>query len=623
MKPTPPSASRIKLRLVVVAVLLAGLLVTAGVVQFAKTQVARSIRREFDFASSEIQEKIVERISAHEQGLRSAAAFFAHASDVTRTEWQRFAVNQKIDQHLPGIQGLGFALLIPREKLAQHVQEVRAEGFPDYQVRPAGEREIYSSIIFIEPFTGRNLRAFGYDMLSEAVRRAALERARDQDVAALSGKVQLVQETDQDIQAGTLMFVPVYRHGMPTETVTQRRAAIRGWVYSPYRMPDLLRGILGRADLRDARRIHLKIFDGEQASAAMLLYDSQPDATQPSGGPARLNLQRRVVVAGRLWTLQYATPVDPTAYGVVWLVLLSGTSITLLLAGFVFNLLNTRFKAEQIASQLTQELLVKMAQHWTIIQTAMDGFWVTDLEGRILEVNAAYCRMSGYRTPELLAMRVTDLEVGPAANAMAARIPKIMAQGAGRFESCHRRKDGSVFEVEISVQYQPSTGGRLMAFLRDITQRKQAEAALRVSESQLQAILESSVDGLLVVDNNGKVIKANRHFAELWRIPLSVLEGHNDKALLAFVLEQVADPEAFLKGVQALYESDKSLTDTLAFNDGRVFERYSIALRIDGNVLGRVWSFRDITARKLAAEQLQANNRQLQEALAKLQQPPK
>ena len=101
-----------------------------------------------------------------------------------------------------------------------------------------------------------------------------MEVARDSNVAMLTGRVLLVQETSKDVQSGTLMYVPVYRNGMPANTVEQRRAAILGWVYSPYRMNDLMRGILGQWDDILPDRIHLRIYD-YTASANNLLFDSQ------------------------------------------------------------------------------------------------------------------------------------------------------------------------------------------------------------------------------------------------------------------------------------------------------------------------------------------------------------
>ncbi|MEI7673965.1 MAG: CHASE domain-containing protein, partial [Deltaproteobacteria bacterium] len=226
-------------------VLVIGLLTTAAVSLYGKSAADRIAEQEFIAECSEIQEKIVARLDDHARILRSGAALFKVSDRVTRENWRIFIERQQVQKVLPGIQGVGFSLLIPRAELARHTQGIRQEGFPAYKVRPEGDREVYSSIIYLEPFADRNLRAFGYDMFSEPVRRAAMGRARDMDTVALSDKVILVQETGKDVQAGVLMYVPVYRNGMPTETVEQRRAAIRGWVYSPYRMNDLLRGILG------------------------------------------------------------------------------------------------------------------------------------------------------------------------------------------------------------------------------------------------------------------------------------------------------------------------------------------------------------------------------------------
>ena len=597
------------------SVLLVGLLVTALVVQDAKMQFDRSARREFDFVCSEIQDKIVDRLKAHEQILRSGAAFFAAANDITRQDWRRFTTQLNLEQDLPGIQGVGFELLIPRARLAQHIQEVRAEGFPGYRVWPEGERDVYSAVIYLEPFTNRNCRVLGYDGLSEPVRRAALERARDDGVAALSGKIELVQETGQDIQAGTLMYVPVYHQGMPTGTVDQRRAALRGWVYSPYRMTDLLRGILGQADLVDTYRIHLKIFDGTQASAAALLYDSQSGANQPSGRTARLSLQQTVVLAGCHWTLHYTAIDSPAGDGIVWFVLLGGTSLTLLLAGFVFNLLNTRSKAEQIAQLLTQELRVSAEHQRTILQTAMDGFWVTDMQGQILEANAAYCQMSGYRPPELLALRVTDLEVGYAASDIAARIQQVVAQGAARFESRHRRKDGSEFDVEISIQYQPTGGGRLVAFLRDITVRKQAQVQLLEATEQAQqktAFLRSIMES-----PKGVIIFAlDRHYRYTEFTPLHQTTIRNiwgrEIELGLNILEVISDP-ADREKAKANFDrtlAGEHLLIVEEYGDSaherRSYEnRYSPVFDRGGAIVGLTVFVIDISDRKRAEAELQ------------------
>ena len=118
----------------------------------------------------------------------------------------------------------------------------------------------------------------------------------------------------------------------------------------------------------------------------------------------------------------------------------------------------------------------------------------------------------------------------------------------------------------------------------------------------LRATIESTADGILVVDNDGQTTLANHRFAEMWRIPQEVVETRSDDRLLAFVLDQLQDPEAFLAKVKELYHTSRQDFDTLLFKDGRVFERYSRPLMNDGRVAGRVWSFRDVTDRRMSEE---------------------
>jgi PAS domain S-box-containing protein len=134
--------------------------------------------------------------------------------------------------------------------------------------------------------------------------------------------------------------------------------------------------------------------------------------------------------------------------------------------------------AALMRTQAEEALRASEERHRAILETAMNGFWLVDIQGRLLQVNEAYCRMSGYSAVELLALRIPDLESAETADDCAAHIQTVMAQGEDRFESRHRRKDGSVFDVEVSVQYQPGESGAFVVFLRDITERKRFDQAL-------------------------------------------------------------------------------------------------------------------------------------------------
>ena len=156
-------------------------------------------------------------------------------------------------------------------------------------------------------------------------------------------------------------------------------------------------------------------------------------------------------------------------------------------------------------------------------------------------------------------------------------------------------------ELELDNNKQPL---RLKGTISDITERKHTEEASLKSKIELRAILESTADGILAVDQDGKVIKTNNRFAELWRIPETLINSADDEALLTFVLNQLISPEEFLNKVHELYNSTDEDLDTLIFKDGRVFERFSTPLLMGDKINGRVWSFRDITKQKQAEETL-------------------
>ncbi|MFO1519793.1 MAG: PAS domain S-box protein [bacterium] len=142
--------------------------------------------------------------------------------------------------------------------------------------------------------------------------------------------------------------------------------------------------------------------------------------------------------------------------------------------------------------------------------------------------------------------------------------------------------------------------------------RKKAEQETEKSLSLLQATLESTADGILVVDSDGKWTSFNLKFLEMWRIPASITRSRDDEAALNFVLDQLSNPEDFLKKVRELYDHPESLSyDLVEFKDGRIFERFSQPQHIGKKSLGRVWSFRDVTQRRKAEEALKKSESRL------------
>ncbi len=237
-------------------------------------------------------------------------------------------------------------------------------------------------------------------------------------------------------------------------------------------------------------------------------------------------------------------------------------------------------------------------------ENAADGVIMVDADGHIAMVNGAAARMLGYTEEELLGQTVDTLVPRPShqahrehrASFFAQARPRPMAVGTNLRA---RRKDGSEFPVDINLTpLRAGNGSLVAATIRDISERKRAEEALRESEETLKSTIESTADGILVVNNAGQVVHTNQRFADMWRMPAALLATRDDDKLLEFRLSQLQNPEAALSRVRELHESSHEALDTLDFKDGRAFERYSRPLMLDERIAGRVWSFRDVTERE-------------------------
>lgn len=306
-----------------------------------------SANSRFDARVNSVQKAIVERMEAYEQVLRGGVGLFSASTQVDRAEWNTYVKQLGVREYYPGIQGIGFSKHVRPDDLDSHVQEIRSEGFPDYRLWPEGNRAVYTAIVFLEPFDFRNRRAFGFDMMSEPTRRAAMEQARDTGAAAVSGKVILKQETETDVQAGFLTYLPVYTNGQSTTTVEERRSALFGYVYSPFRMDDLMHGILDQ----DESALSLTVYDGKTASPDALTYSS--GEANPS---ARFTRTISVDLTGRTWTLNIVSlpQFESTLpLGKSRVILISGALITLLVMIVAWLIGNTGARALRLAQDMT------------------------------------------------------------------------------------------------------------------------------------------------------------------------------------------------------------------------------------------------------------------------------
>lgn len=179
-------------------------------------------------------------------------------------------------------------------------------------------------------------------------------------------------------------------------------------------------------------------------------------------------------------------------------------------------------------NQVTQILRDNNDAYRSILAATRDGFWIVSSEGKLLDVNQRYTEQSGYSREELLNMHIIDLEARKSPEEHVIHIKRIIETGVDQFESVHRRKDGTLWHVEISVTYLKSNGGIFYAFLRDISERKQAENRLRESEEMLRAITDNTNTVIFIKDLAGQYLFVNRLFEELFHITNAAIRGKTD-----------------------------------------------------------------------------------------------
>lgn len=243
-----------------------------------------------------------------------------------------------------------------------------------------------------------------------------------------------------------------------------------------------------------------------------------------------------------------------------------------------------------------------------ILENIEDGYYEVDLTGKYLFCNEAYAKIHGLAKEELIGISYKGVSQDPSNTFQI--FNAVFRTGVPTKSLLRKivRKDGSQREVESSVSLIKDDHGQPIGFrgiTRDVTDRNLAETDRKNMVSLLEATIESTADGILVVDSSGNMVLNNKKFVELWGIPDSVLRTKDDSQALKHVLAQLKDPDGFLTKVNELYaHPDDESFDTLEFKDGRIIERYSKPQKIDGKSIGRVWNFRDVTQLKKGEETL-------------------
>ena len=467
-----------------------------------------------------LHERLAQRLQICDTILRGAAGLFASSSAVTRQEWHEYFAALRLEEVQLGIQGLGFTQRIEPQALAAHLREVRASGFPAYDVTPVGPRDQYSAIVYLEPFLGRNLRAFGFDMMSEPVRREAMLQARDQGDIAYSGGVRLMQETDADVQSGMLAYLPVYEGGMIPSSVAQRRALLKGWVYSPIRVGDLLKAVF-QGELQRVRvRLTDHGIDGQGKPQVLFDSSAQLDGHHPVLDESVSEVSLTMLLHGRQWVLRYsAVPEMWPLNGLRahWAVMAGVAVAGVLLCALTWSQANTRARAHIMAASLASELADGEERFRLMVDALKDhAIFMLDPKGVIISWNEGAERIKGWTAEEAIGRHYSCFyaEADVAAGKPQQALATALVNGQFSEEGWRLRKDGSQFRASVGILALCDAQGQVKGFAkltRDITEAHEQGERLKLAAT----VFRSTQEGVVISDPQGRVMAVNPAFERI------------------------------------------------------------------------------------------------------------
>jgi PAS domain S-box-containing protein len=443
------------------------------------------------------------RLQQYETILQSGVGFFQASKNVSRTDWYRYVRAIDLKQNYPGMQGMGYAILLPPVAVKTFEDKIHREGYASFELKPKENRKYTTAILYLEPHDQRNRAAVGYDMFSEPVRREAMERSRDSGGAALSGKVTLLQEIDKEVQAGVLMYLPYYTEEEEVDTVEKRRKALLGYIYAPFRMGDFI-----NANFTHSDAMSIEIYDGVRQGTHNLLYKSPLAFSYRSDYHA----ERILNFGGREWHIYYSSsPAFDARHSSQYPILfaLVGLVLYLVMLYVIIELLKKRSLLKIKREALEQEK--EIAQNYLDIVEVM--VLVLDSEHTIQVINRRGCEIIGYSAEEAIGKNFIELFIPERIREQIKDVAQsmILHNGYEYNENPILTKEGEERLIAWRNRLLKDDAGNVIGVLssgEDITEIRHTQQQLQESEAFYRTVF-GSIEESIVILNENRIVDCN------------------------------------------------------------------------------------------------------------------
>lgn len=508
-------------------VLIVGLIITVWAWKLGEDNINNKISQDFNLRATNIREALGNRIQGYQHLLQSSAGLVSFDKTITREQWHGYCEAIGLKKNYPAVQALAFAKKINASELDEFTNEIRASGLQSFSVRPPGAREQYVVNVFAEPFEGLNIKAVGYDMWQDAIRRNTMEEAIKSNSPKITPKTALKIDEESKPVPAVIMYMPAYASD----------GVLSGFALVPVRIHELVSDLQSLA----TSGVSLSVYDGETVKDEALLYAGpKTDNFTP-----KLGLTEKIAVGGRVWTLVFQS--EPILEAVeVWrspmAILGMGMVFSLMLSGIVWSLATSKQRAVSLAETMTLSLReseeklrrinVSLTEQKGLLSSIIDGtsdaVFVKDTEGRYKLVNREVERIFALPEGEIIGHDDARFFASDEAARMMSGDKKIMEGGIVITQEeyittvegprVYLATKGPLFNDQGTV-------AGMFGISRDVTERKKIEEQLEVLSRRLQLATKSAGMGIWDWDVVGNTMVWDDRMMELYGYTTETFPG--------------------------------------------------------------------------------------------------